>query len=179
MQINNIMKQILVILFVVLTYSRMAISQNITIPEGVVYHKTTDKINKETKDIIRKCIDKKEAKILFDKAFICGPYLWEQLKKNRLTSNIQGIETNFHLQDTTLKGMVIQSSESLQIIWDFILNKKEEIKIREPNSTEIRQYWSLVAYELEEPIFIIESSHQKILLNLRDDNYKLLFIDTL
>ena len=56
------------------------------------------------------------------------------------------------------------------------LAKSESVVIRTLNEEEILFFWVCIEYDMEDPLFIIESKEHKILVQLSDD-YKVSYLD--
>jgi len=173
------MKKILLLTLCTILFLQYSQGQNTQIPDGVIYHKTSDKVNKEVEKLIKEAIIKNKL-LPVNKTFICGPNLWGNLVKKCIDKQVTGINVNFHIpsknRTTTVHGRAIQDEKEYQIIWDNLFSNINDLKIRKPNAEELSQYWAIISYEIEEPIFVVEIKGIKFILDL-DNRNNLLFIE--
>jgi hypothetical protein len=154
------------------------------IPKGVVYKKADDKINNNAKNLLQR-----ELKIstttysLFDKVLYIGPNLWQRYKNIEAIKNIDGGNIQFKVRTdnttTTLPGKLIQKKSDYKIIWKTLLSEvnNKKMTFRKLNSTELKYYWTVIFYDIEEPVFIIEVGQYKYLIQLIKSNFKILWLD--
>ncbi len=110
---------------------------------------------------------------------------WAKYKNDSLIGKITKGNIDFHVPmpngNTTIKkGKLIQDYNDFRIVWNQICKdfSSPETKIRKPNSSELAQYWSIIFFDIEEPVFIIENEGVNLIIDL-DKNYKLMFIEIL
>ena len=65
-----------------------------------------------------------------------------------------------------------------KVVWDYIIKElsKAPISYRKLSSKELSYYWSVFFYDIEEPIYIVDNSKIKILVD-QSSNFKLLWLD--
>jgi len=158
------------------------INNDIEIPKGVVYKKTTDAINEQAKKVILNEL-KKPKYTLYDKFVYCGPNFWTYYKNNAKVGAIEKGNIDFKVpqpdgKTTVINGKLIQTSDDFKIIWDQIVKDfySPNLIIRKLNKEELKYYWSIIFFDIEEPIFILESSNLKIIIDL-NTSYKIEFIE--
>lgn len=161
------------------------------IPTGVHYKKAPDAVNKLALAKLQKfyssTMDNPADDGLGDQALICGPMLWGQLK-NGAPNDLQnatkakfifpGISTG-----NALEGRVLKSQYSQSAIWLAMLLLKDKWKveptIREANPDEIKYYWAIISYDIEEPLYIADYGKAQALFNFNSDakDPKVFFVD--
>lgn len=159
-------------------------SQSVEIPKGVNYHKTSEANNKEAKKLIQEAIVSKDFRPIFETTVMIGPNLWTSYLRNYSEANPEGgINLNFKIpiekKIITRKGRIIKQNEEFNLMWNFISDNLNGGKIRVPKKSEIEYYWSIIAYDIEEPLYVMEFKHTKILFNFNPTNNKLLFMELL
>lgn len=174
---KNIMRIRQVILFFFILLARQTYSQN-----GIVYEKTTDSINKHTIDLIISELSYPTGKI-FNKTLYCGPNLWERYSKIDTLLKIKNGNVFFQIpvrnKDKLIikKGKLIQSQNDFNIFWNQIINDFDsKIRIRKLNENELKYYWSIIFFNINEPIFIVENDKYHLIFDF-DKNGKLLFVE--
>jgi hypothetical protein len=156
---------------IILLYAFYCYSQVVDIPQGVVYHKTTEAKNQEAKKFIKTSVDSMDCSFIFDSTVMVGPNLWSKFLKSKYATAAEiGINLNFRIptgnEVITRKGRVINKTEDFKPIWKYISNSLRSANLRVPSKAEIQYYWSIIAYDIEEPIYVMESSDLKVLFNL-------------
>ncbi len=177
------MKKIL--LAALMMISATAFAQEI--PKGVVYKKASDTINQKAKNLILQELSKKGTYNLFDSLVIIGPALWDRYSKIKSIAAIK--EGNVSLKvssyDAANKKSITElvAAKLIQRRADYVTLIKQiqkdfnnkELKFRKPNFLDLSYYWSVIFFDIEEPIFIIEANNRKFLIDI--DNNKIRWID--
>jgi hypothetical protein len=155
----------------------------VNIPNGVTYHKTSDTNNNDAKKLIIKSIESKESKLIFESTVMIGPNLWQKYLNSKYAQVNIGIELNFKIpigkEIITRKGRIIKKRDEFKSLWEFISVELSGGNLRVPKEAELEYYWSIIAYEIEEPIFVMENKKNKILFNLTPNENKLVFLESL
>ncbi len=112
-----------------------------------------------------------------DKSLIIGPTLWNRFQN---IESLKGIPGNvvFHIDDMKVDGKMSQDLDDSKKIWNEV--KKEisgDYKIRKANEDELKYYWSTISFDIEEPLFVLQTEHHNYILNFLKTNMKLLWID--
>jgi hypothetical protein len=159
-------------------------AQIVDVPDGVNYKQTDATINQQAVDIIKKELSN-PSYALFEKLLYCGPNLWERymlipevgsIKKGNIIFKVP--EGNTHIEKS---GKLIQSQEDFIILWDQVVEdfKGSEFTIRKLSHDELKDFWSIIFYDIEEPIFLIKNKSYKVILDFAGDDLKLSLIETL
>jgi hypothetical protein len=163
-------------------------AQTVDVPKGVIYKYASDKINNQSKEIIKKELSNKTTYAFFDKLVYCGPNLWQRYKNVPSVSKIENgnLELKVPQYDSTGKvteertmiGKLIQDKEDFKILWNQIIKdfEKTTYQIRKLNSKELSYYWAIIFYDIEEPIYVVDNGKYKLLIDVTND-MKLLWID--
>jgi hypothetical protein len=113
----------------------------------------------------------------FDKGVGCGPFLWMQLSKNDFFIKADGakifINAPFSKGTQSFEGKSFRNPADLDSLQSFmveLLKKDGQFIIRKPNPLELRIYWSLIPYDIEEPIFVIETKSHRILVHFLNEH---------
>jgi len=160
------------------------------IPKGVVYKKASTEINNTAKKLLIKEINKSTATYsLFDKVLYIGPNLWQRYKNIEVIKNIQGGDIKINIPQYTngrqtsskqVDAKLIQNKNAYIIVWNQVMKDLADtkLKFRKLNTNEIKYYWSVIFFDIEEPVFIIENEYNyKYLIQLTKEKQKILWID--
>lgn len=165
------------IFLIVFLTSFQSYSQN----SKIVYNKTTDSINNYTYDLIKSELINSTGQI-FDKLVYCGPNLWERYSKIEKTSIIEKGDIQFQIpvnEEIILKsGKLIQDINDFKILWSQLVNDfaYTKVYIRKLTANELRYYWSIIFFDIDEPIYVIENDKHKIIIDF-DNNGKIIFLE--
>ena len=151
----------------------------INIPKGVVYKYCDKEIVEKTKLLINNSISDSSNYALLDNILIVGPVLWSRFKEIDLLNKIEGGNTTFHVDNNILKGKMTQDIEDTKKVWAEL---RKEIKgksyiIRKLNEKELLYYWSIISFDIDEPLLIVETKEHKYILNILKDSLKLMWLE--
>ncbi len=154
-------------------------SEKINIPKGVVYNYCDKEIVEKTKLLINNSISDSSNYALLDKILIVGPVLWNRFKDIDALNKIEGGNTTFHVDNTILTGKMTQDVEDTKKVWAEL---RKELKgksyiIRKLNEKELTYYWSIISFDIDEPLLIIDTKEHKYILNVLKDSLKLMWLD--
>ncbi|MFD1603120.1 hypothetical protein ACFSJW_06530 [Flavobacterium artemisiae] len=173
------MKKIISILFLLINLS--SFSQNketIAIPKGVVYKYCDPKTLEKAKKLISDNLSNNSDFKLLKSNLIIGPVLWKTFKDNENIQKIEGGKVQFHVDNLVLDGKISQTIDDSKIIWnEFKKEVSGEYTIRKANEKELQYYWSVISFDIEEPLLIVETKDHNYILNLLRKDLTLLWLD--
>lgn len=71
-----------------------------------------------------------------------------------------------------------QTLEESKIIWDEFRNEvSQDYIIRKANEKELIYYWSVISFDIDEPLLIVETKNHNYILNFLKGNLKLMWLD--
>lgn len=176
------MKRLFCALIVIVIHFQ-ATSQSINIPEEIKYKETDELTNKKAIEKIKIELQEPQYSSLKN-IFYCGPSLWERYILIPDVGSIQKGNITFKVPYNgdfiDKNGKLIQSQSDYQLIWNQIVKdfNNSEFIIRKPTPDELQVFWSIIFYDIEEPIFVIENNSYKVIIDL-DSDLKIQFIDQL
>ncbi|MFT3980442.1 MAG: hypothetical protein QM687_11780 [Ferruginibacter sp.] len=157
------------------------------IPQGIVYKNAPNAVNTNAKQLISKELSANGDFSLFDSVVIIGPALWDRYSR---IDNIAGIKQgNISLKVTSydpaskktitelVAAKLIQTKNDYVKVIKQLQNDfgKSEVKFRKLTPLDLQYYWAVIFFDIEEPVFIVEGSNRKILIDI--DNNKIKWID--
>jgi hypothetical protein len=152
--------------------------EKISIPKGIVYKYCDKNLVDKAKRLITDNINDSTQYSLSDKLLIVGPVLWSRFKKIDKLANIKGGNTTF-LHDDKLTGKLTQDISDTKQVWTELrkeINGQSYI-IRKLNEVELEYYWSVISFDIDEPLLIVETKEHKYILNILKDSMKLMWLD--
>ncbi|MDB5256123.1 MAG: hypothetical protein JWM14_818 [Chitinophagaceae bacterium] len=174
------MKSVL-ILFFLLSYSVSFAQQvdSISIPKRVVYKYTDPAVIAKAKEIIAKELSDQREYALIDNVLFVGPGLWMRFSKVKTLEKIEGGNVTHMVDNYKLPGKMTQSIENGKKVWDQVCKevKGKKYILRKLTYDELEYYWSVIAFDIEEPLLVLETDEHKYILNLSPKTYKLFNLD--
>lgn len=173
------MRKIILIAFVLISFlSGAQKTETITIPKRVVYNYCNPKIIERAKKLISDNLSNTNDYKIVQNNLIIGPELWKRFKDNEKIQNIKQRKVQFHVDDLVLEGKMSQDINDSKIIWDEFKNEvTQDYIIRKANENELKYYWSVISFDIDEPLLIIETKEHNYILNLLKKDLKLLWLD--
>lgn len=175
------MKTFICVGLVVILSTICLAGEKVNVPKGVVYKYASDELNARAKEKILKVFKEnlkdEDVLKLFCDSLICGPDLWMEIKGDPKLSKItEGValfrvprfdEKGKIIRTDTFEGKLFQSEEEVLSFWNVLKSKYhfDRITIRKPNYKELQIYWSMISYDIEEPIFVVETKTACILVD--------------
>lgn len=173
------MKKVILIVLVFISFlSHAQKNETISIPKGVVYKYADAKTVEKAKKLIADNLSENNDYKILQNNLIIGPDLWKRFKANEKIQKIEGGKVQFHVDDLILDGKMSQDLADSKIIWDEFKNEvSKEYIIRKANTLELSYYWSVISFDIEEPLLIVETKEHNYILNLLKKDLKLLWLD--
>lgn len=153
-------------------------TETITVPKGIVYNYCDDKIIEKAKKLITDNLSSDNNYKILQETLIVGPQLWKRFKDNKNIQQIKKGRVEFHVDNLILEGKMAQDINESKIIWDeFKKEVSQDYKIRKANENELRYYWSVISFDIDEPLLIVETKEHNYILNLLKKDLKLMWLD--
>ena len=172
------MKYILFFFFVLTANIFAQETEKINIPKGIVYNYCDSKIVEKAKKLIAANLSNKKDYKIVQTNLIIGPMLWKRFKDNKKIQKIEKGNVEFHVDNLILNGKMSQTIKDSKIIWEeFRKEVSQDYKIRKANEDELNYYWSVISFDIDEPLLIIETKEHNYILNLLKKDLKLMWLD--
>lgn len=152
--------------------------ETINVPKGIVYNYCDNKIIEKAKKLITDNLSENSDYKLLQNNLIIGPILWKSLKDNEKIEKIEKGKVQFHVDDLILDGKMSQDINDSKTIWDeFKKLVSNDYTIRKANEQELKYYWSVISFDIDEPLLIVETKEHNYILNFLKKDLKLLWLD--
>ena len=151
--------------------------EKINIPKRIVYNYVDNKQIDKAKKLIEDNLSNSNTYSILQKNLIIGPLLWKRFKN---IDKLDEIEKNvdFHVDNIILKGKMSQNINDSKLIWDeFRKEITGQYKIRKANEDELEYYWTVIDFDIDEPLLIVETENHNYILNLLKKDLKLMWLD--
>lgn len=172
------------LIFILCLMINFAFSQNIEkikIPQGVVYNYCTDDLNNEAIKNIKSSLEQKDNYSIIQANLTIGNQLWSRFRNIETLKAIKtGKNVIFHIDNIEVDGKMYHNTEDSKLVWNELRKEiTENYVIRKANEVELKYYWSTIAFDIEEPLFILETQKHNYILNLSKNDLKLFWLDEL
>lgn len=175
------MKQFLLLLSslcIISTYAQNP--EKIKVPSHVVYKYCEKKKFDEALEMVKTELSDKKSYALCGSMTIIGPVLWNRYSKISALSEVEGGNVSFMVDQQVLKGKLMQNAEDSKKVWDQVyleVSGSGDFKLRKATYNELEYYWSVISFDIEEPLIIIETSMHRYIVDLSPKDLKILWID--
>lgn len=144
---------------------------------GIVYKPASQERNEKARGYLTALM--KDASAAYSatqgQRFMCGPSLWSQLRKDPKAAGIGGAPAIMMIpsggQVMKMEGRLLQSDEDLLNFWEALFSQVEfsTVSIRKLSENEKDIYWTMIAWDIEEPVFVVEGSMHNLIVDLSVD----------
>ena len=172
------------LMLILLTVITGCSQQSSNIIKGIRYKEADENTNTKAKELIIEVLtpDYSGVKHIFGTVLMCGPFMSEQKVVMKYVNTTTAIDTGVSIP--TNKGVIRKTGKLFQKrdeILGFetylrnILKEDGSFNIRKLTENELAVYWAVIPYDIEEPVFILESKTYKFLMDFSED--KVFYID--
>lgn len=163
--------------------------EELIIPQGINYKRAPDEVNGRAEELIRLSFistnNHSYENYIFHPPFFCGPYLWHKIKNDSMTNSLTKSYNPFHIpvyENKTLVGYrfmlgrIAKSESDAQLFKELIskyIRLKDTFEIRRLTANELEKLWAIIAWDIQEPIFIIDDGETKLVVNFLEKDGKL------
>ncbi len=152
--------------------------EKINVPKHVTYNYCKHATVEKAKQKIKACLNNKKEYSVAQSMLIIGPNLWTRFKDIKEVNSIEAGKVEFHIDNEVVPGKMSQDIEDTKKIWDVL---REEVngsyKIRKANEHELRYYWSVISFDIDEPLLIVETKDHNYILDFVEEDLKLMWLD--
>ena len=153
-------------------------NEKIKIPEGITYNYCDSEVLEQAIEKINENLTDSLDYSLSQKILIIGPQLWSRYKNIEILNSIEGGNAQFHVDNLILHGKMCQDIIDSKKVWDeFRKEVNGKYNIRKANEKELIYYWSVISFDIDEPLLIIETQEHNYILNILKDDLKLMWLD--
>jgi hypothetical protein len=110
---------------------------------------------------------------LFDGVLICGPGYWKELKATKLFGNTNAptatVSVMVGSQAIGLEGRILRDRGEEEQLQKFLVKSLADdggFTVRAMTSDEMALWWTFISFDIEEPVFIVESRKHRFVLDL-------------
>jgi len=173
------MKNIILLFLIGLSVPTFAQKEKIDIPARVSYKYCKPKLYLRAKELVRNELTEKPSYDLCDRLMFVGPVLWNRIGKLAALSNIEGGNVSLHVDQQVLKAKLTQSIDDTKKIWNHIRSEVEgkNLTLRKATFAELEYYWSVISYDIEEPLIIAETPQHTYIIDLLPKTLRLIWLD--
>lgn len=154
------------------------------VPKGIVYKPADDATNARFRKRLETVFapDYSGNDLIFDETVVCGPFLWKDLLKAQVMDPDTGFPVIMVVpqgkEAIELKARGIKPRAAIDTLETYIRTLLAEdggFTVRKLNPNEMSIYWSMIPYDIEEPVFILDSRNHTMLVDFA--GYSILHVD--
>jgi hypothetical protein len=152
---------------------------SVAIPRGVVYKYTDAATIEKAKQLIEREISGNPTYELDKGVAFIGPVIWSRYKKVTTLAEIKGGDVTINYNKEKLSAKMTQNHDDFKKIWDQVRAevKDKPLKIRKATFKELQYYWSVISFDIEEPLFIAEIPDHRFIINLSPKDLSIVWLD--
>jgi ankyrin repeat protein len=150
--------------------------EEIQVPEGVTYIRAIDEINKKAYAYLEDLFYNDDPEAYLPETVFCGPFLWHELIESRILDHNDGDPVFFRVpvgsRTKMFEGRAIKpevKTKKLQLALKDAFQESNGFVIRKLLPLEMQLYWILNSWDIEEPVFMIESPGYLLLVDFAED----------
>lgn len=149
---------------------------SVNAPERVVYNYSDPALVEKAKQLIKQELLESPSYQFNNTMVIVGPVLWTRYKKISELKKIK--QGNVIFRKSTLEGKATQDLTDFKKVWNQVRSEinADDLVIRKLTYNELDYYWTVISFDIDEPLLIAESNGHRFILNLTKD-MKLVWLD--
>ena len=154
--------------------------EKIDVPSRVAYKYCSAKKVLQAKDLLLSELVKNDPTYsLVDEAFIVGPVLWERLEEIEEFGDISGTRIKYHIDNAIMYGKQISDIDDATVLWDYIRSEFNGVpmRIRKLSYDELNFFWTVIDYDIVEPILLAELPEHKYIFDIDKKSLKITQLD--
>ena len=153
--------------------------EKIEVPKGVVYNYCDLTTFVNAKGLIKQSLSSNDDYSLVNKVMFIGPVLWEEFQKNDLLSGIAGGNITLLVDNRKLSAKLTQRLDDGKKVWSEFRKvvAENEYILRKASPEELEYYWSIISFDIEEPLIILETRKTRYIINIIPKTMKLMWLD--
>jgi len=108
---------------------------------------------------------------LFKDVVAVCPAMWSSLKNVEPFKSDEGAVIFSQTDGIVREGKAFKSPESLsalEIVIRQLLGKEGDVIVRPPDNEELRIYWAVIGWDIDSPLFVVESRESEYILQFME-----------
>lgn len=170
---------LLLMLLAIASFATAQQTHAIEVPKGVTYNYCDDATLEKSKELITKELTETPTYEMCGRITFVGPVLWTRFQKVKSLSKISGGNVTNLVDGKQLPGKMTQRLDDSKLVWDALREEigKDKFELRLANQKELAYYWSVISFDIDEPLLIVETKAHNYILNLSPKDLKLVWLD--
>lgn len=173
------MAKLIITLSLITFWNNLLLAQRIEVPNGIAYNYCDSLIVEKAKHQIESDLSPSGKYSLLSDIMFVGPVLWSRFKDMDALKNIKGGNTTLMVDNKKLSAKLTQHTDDSKKVWDEFRKeiKGKKFVLRKANPKELQYYWSVISFDIDEPLIILETDQKRYILNISPKTMKLLWLD--
>ncbi|RYY65881.1 MAG: hypothetical protein EOO12_05800 [Chitinophagaceae bacterium] len=173
------MKNVLFLLALALPFAGKAQAvDSIQVPARVVYKYSAPALVEQAKVKLRRELSGVADYSLTKGVLFIGPGLWQRYSRIAALAAIPGGNMTILFDGEKLNGKMTQDKDGFTKVWNQVRAelKDQPYTLRKATYQELDYYWSVINFDIEEPLLIADAGAHRYILQLSND-LRLLWLD--
>jgi hypothetical protein len=157
-----------------------AMAQEVQVPEGVNYKTAPEPVNTAARSALTSALASDQfPEEMFGDVTVCGPMLWKALKPAAdqvLLSAKPVIAMITDPEAIHAEGKRLLTADERRSFWSLWRSKYPGLKtatIRKARADELSFYWATIPFDIEEPLFVVDTNGQRFIVHLANKQQKI------
>lgn len=155
-------------------------AQEVQVPEGVNYKTAPEPVNTAARSALASALASDQfPEEMFGEVTVCGPMLWKALKPTAdkvLLSAKPVIAMITDPEAIHAEGKRLLTADERRSFWSLWRSKYPGLKtanIRKARPDELSFYWATIPFDIEEPLFVVDTNAQRFIVHLANKQQKI------
>jgi hypothetical protein len=151
---------------------RIELDDKIDVPLAVTYNRKDREYNMKAAEILKTfLLSEKCRQNDFSDTVTCGPLLWNRISKVESFKSLKGPEMKVINMNATGK-IIMGDPGGAAGLFDYLkigMSGSGTVTIRYLNPEELAIHWAFIMFDIEDPILIVDSGKQKIMVEFSEE----------
>ncbi|MFT5822091.1 MAG: hypothetical protein ACI8ZM_003347 [Crocinitomix sp.] len=174
------MKNCTFLFIFLISISSFSQKEKIEIPPGVVYKYCKAKKYQKAKAYLQKeLVMNNPTYGLVNNSFFLGPVLWDRLAKVDSIAETKSTKVDLHVDQSMLEARFFSDKNASKVIWNHIRAEFNgtPMRLRKPTPNELIYYWTVISFDIEEPMIIAETPNHKYIIDIGLKEMSIVWLD--
>jgi hypothetical protein len=185
------MKTVLLLLWGLIVFAGDAgrgLAADVEVPPGIVYKPVDAATDAKARQAITEAFSAGAPQVfaLLTDPVICGAAYWSAIKGDPAIHAAATIPSHFKFpagptgQVQTMEGATFKEAAARQVLAGRLAaDVGKDPALRKLRPDELRVYWAMIPFDIEEPLYILEVGKKRFLLNLQrhEEQFSVMWVD--
>jgi len=163
---------------------------DVEVPPGIVYKPVDAATDAKARQVVKDAFSAGAPQVfaLLTDPVVCGAAYWSAIKGDPAIQAATTIPSHFKIpfgtsgQMQTIDGATFKEAAARQVLAGRLAaDIGKDPSLRKLHPDELRVYWGMIPFDIEEPLYILEVGQKRFLLNLHrhQEQFSVMWVDEL